>query len=214
MSQPYTPPIFKTTAFHCPRCDAYSSQIWLDLYTTSLGRFEIVNSLQYVVCTHCRGYSLWKDGVLIEPETAPAPLPNADLPDDIKTDYQEARAIIAKSPRGAAALLRLCVQKLCKHLGQAGKDLNADIAALVKEGLNPTVQRSLDIVRVIGNEAVHPGQIDLRDQAETAIQLCYLTNIIAQTMITQPKTVEALYQQLPASKREQIEKRDGDKSPN
>ena len=214
MSQPYTPPGFKRTAFHCPRCNAYSNQVWLDVYIQPGGGYQNVQPLQYVVCVHCRGFSLWKDGVLIEPESAPAPLPNADLPDDIKADYQEARAIIAKSPRGAAALLRLCVQKLCKHLGEAGKDLNADIAALVKKGLNPTVQRSLDIVRVIGNEAVHPGQIDLRDQADTAAQLCHLLNIIAETMITQPKMVEALYQQLPASKREQIEKRDGDKSPN
>lgn len=172
-----------------------------------------INSLQYVFCVHCEGFSLWYNGTLIEPESAPAPLPNVDLPDDIKVDYQEARSIIAKSPRGAAALLRLCVQKLCRHLGESGKDLNADVAALVKQGLNPTIQRSLDIVRVIGNEAVHPGQIDLRDQVDTAVQLCHLINIIAETMITQPKMVEGLYQQLPQSKRDQIEKRDAGKSP-
>jgi hypothetical protein len=146
---------------------------------------------------------------MIYPESSSAPLPNADLPEDIRTDYEEARSTINRSPRGAAALLRLCVQKLCKHLGQSGKDINADIAALVKKGLNPRIQKSLDIVRVVGNEAVHPGQIDLRDKPETAVHLCQLINIIADAMITQPKLIEELYAGLPESKRQQIEKRDG-----
>jgi hypothetical protein len=145
---------------------------------------------------------------MTHPDSSSAPLPNADLPEDIRTDYEEARSIINRSSRGAAALLRLCVQKLCKHLGEPGKDINADIKALVKKGLNPTIQKSLDIVRVIGNEAVHPGQIDLRDRPETAVHLCQLINIIAEAMITQPKMIEQLYAGLPATKRDQIQERD------
>jgi hypothetical protein len=145
---------------------------------------------------------------MVHPDSSSAPLPNADLPEDIREDYEEARSIINRSSRGAAALLRLCVQKLCKHLGESGKDINADIKALVKKGLNPTIQKSLDIVRVIGNQAVHPGQIDLRDQPETAIHLCQLINIIAEAMITQPKMIEELYAGLPETKRDQIHKRD------
>jgi hypothetical protein len=38
------------------------------------------------------------------------------------------------------------------------------------------VQQSLDIVRVIGNDAVHPGQIDLTDDIETATKLFVLIN--------------------------------------
>jgi hypothetical protein len=149
---------------------------------------------------------------MVYPDSSPAPLPNSDLPEDIKADYEEARSVIARSPRGACALLRLCVQKLCGSLGESGKDINSDIALLVKKGLNPKIQKSLDIVRVIGNEAVHPGQIDLRDQPATAAQLCSLINIIADAMITQPKTIESLYAGLPQSKLEQIEKRDKPKT--
>jgi len=98
---------------------------------------------------------------------------------------------------------------LCVHLGESEKNLNADIAILVKKGLNPKVQKSLDVVRVIGNESVHPGTIDLRDKPQTAVQLATLINIIAHEMITQPKLVDELYSALPESKRREIEKRDG-----
>lgn len=151
---------------------------------------------------------------MLFPDSSSAPLPNADLPEDIRDDFEEARSIINRSSRGAAALLRLCVQKLCRHLGQSGKDINSDIAALVKLGLNPAIQKSLDIVRVVGNEAVHPGQIDLRDKPETAVHLCQLLNIIADAMITQPRMIEELYAGLPDSKRDQIEKRDATTTPN
>lgn len=136
------------------------------------------------------------------------PLPNSDLREDIKVDYLEARSIVNKSPRGAAALLRLCIQKLCEQLGESGKDINTDIGNLVQKGLHSTIQKSLDIVRVIGNDAVHPGQIDLKDDIDTANKLFELVNLIAQVMITEPKAIDELYTALPESKRKAIEERD------
>ncbi len=79
---------------------------------------------------------------------------------------------------------------------------------MVKEGLSPTIQRALDIVRVIGNDAVHPEQMDLKDDVETANKLFELVNLIAQAMITQPKETEQLYETLPEHKRKAIEDRD------
>jgi len=136
-------------------------------------------------------------------------MPNPDLRDDIKDDYKEARSIVNRSPRGAVALLRLCVQKLCEQLGQPGKNINDDIKKLVKEEELPLdIQRSLDIVRVIGNYAVHPGQMDIKDDVETANKLFELVNIIAQVMITQPKGIKQLYESIPEPKRKEIENRD------
>jgi len=70
------------------------------------------------------------------------------------------------------------------------------------------VWERLDIVRVIGNDAVHPGAIDLRDDPDIAVHLCKLLNFIVDAMITQPKQVDSLYDALPEEKRAQIEQRD------
>jgi hypothetical protein len=85
---------------------------------------------------------------------------------------------------------------------------------LVKAGEIPQrVQQALDIVRVVGNNVVHPGQIDLRDDRDTALRLFQLVNLIADRAITQPKEVEDVYAALPESARKQIEHRDGIASP-
>jgi len=208
--QPYTSPAYKKTAFHCPACRAFAKQDWCKVYGEfSGGNTFVEEKLDFTICTHCNARTVWYNGNMIFPDTSIAPHPNPDLPEDIIADYEEARAILSRSPRGAAALFRLCIQKLCRHLGESGKNINADIAALVKKGLHPTVQKSLDIVRVVGNEAVHPGTINLNDQPDTAVQLATLINIIADTMISQPKAVNKLYGSLPEEKRQQINQRDG-----
>jgi hypothetical protein len=152
---------------------------------------------------------VWVHDRLLFPAIKSGVLPNPDLPDDALRDFQEAREIVNSSPRGAAALLRLCVQKLCKHLGEQGKNIDDDIASLVKKRLDRLVQKSLDIVRVIGNETVHPGVLDLRDDRDTALRLFELINSIADQMISHPKNVTDLYEKLPENKRKRIEERDG-----
>ncbi len=123
--------------------------------------------------------------------------------------YNEARSIVAVSPRGASALLRLGLQMLCAALGEPGKSINVDIASLVKKGLLPQVQQSLDALRVIGNHAVHPGTLDLKDSQITAVALFGAMNLIVEQMISAPKHTAALYESLPAADREHIEQRDG-----
>jgi hypothetical protein len=169
----------------------------------------VANNLYISKCYHCKKITVWVHDNIVFPPEKQGILPNQDLPDDIIQDFEEARTIVGLSPRGAAALLRLCIQKLCVFLGEKGKDLDKDIASLVAKNLNPLVQKSLDIVRVIGNEAVHPGLIDLNDNRDTANKLFNLINSIADQMITNPKNVEKLYEQLPEGKRKAIEERNG-----
>jgi hypothetical protein len=171
-----------------------------------------VNNLYLSSCYHCSKIAVWLGEKIIFPEFKDGNSPNSDMPEEIRRDFEEARSIVNSSPRGAAALLRLCVQKLCKELGEKGKNIDQDIASLVKKGLNPLIQKSLDIVRVIGNESVHPGAIDMKDDRETALRLFGLINSIIDQMISHPKKVEELYALIPQDKRDSIDKRDGNAS--
>jgi hypothetical protein len=145
---------------------------------------------------------------MVIPSEAPVEPPHEDLPEDCVSEYTEAREIFAKSPRAAAALLRLCLQKLMPHLGESGDNLNEDIKSLVSKGLPVIVQRALDVCRVIGNNAVHPGEIDLNDTPDIAQQLFHMINFIVEDRISRPKQIDALYDQLPDAAKEAIKKRD------
>jgi len=204
--QPYTAPAINVEAFNCPHCNAFAKQNW-DNSMISSGQH--IQGFRIAICTHCHKPSYWFQAAMIYPNKVTAPLPNADLPDDIKIDFEEARQISNLSPKGAAALLRLVIQKICIHLEQPGKDLNKDIGNLVKKGLSPKIQMALDVVRVVGNGSVHPGQIDLNDDPAVTAKLFELVNIIADTMISHPKEIEKLYGSLPEGKKAAIEKRDG-----
>lgn len=168
-----------------------------------------VNNAYFSECFVCKKLAVWVGSRLRFPVTnAEVPEPNEDLPGDIRRDYIEAGDVVSASARSAAALLRLAIQKLCSHLLERDGAINEMIGELVQRGLNPLVQRALDVVRVIGNEAVHPGELDLRDDQATAMQLFGLVNLIAEAMITQPKHVMALYGSLPPDKIAGIEQRD------
>lgn len=172
-------------------------------------RFERVYNLHISRCYNCEELAIWICDKLIYPHKGEAPTANPDMPEDIRRDYDEASTILDLSPRGAAALIRLAIQKLCKELGQPGKNINDDIGALVKGGLDTRVQQALDAVRVIGNGAVHPGQIDLRDDRATAETLFKLLNLIVDKTISEPKHVNEVYDALPQSALDAIKRRDG-----
>lgn len=208
METPYVQPEFNESSFNCPHCKAFSNMIWYDAVMGFMGR-DYISGLKSSHCTHCRNYTLWISGVMVYPMEATVDSPNMDLPDDIKVDYIEAANILAQSPRGAAALLRLAIEKLVDYLEAQGKDLNQKIGDLVTKGLNPKVQKALDVVRVVGNNSVHPGQIDLIDDQETAEKLFRLVNIIAKEMITEPAEVDAIFEELvPENNKAGIEQRD------
>jgi hypothetical protein len=215
----YVAPVLRRKAFHCPHCGVYAQQGWGQLKypgqtynSTHISRGE---------CFNCHKFTYWMApdlairqnenprAMMVYPfSSLNAPPPHSDFPPEPKTVYEEARAIVDRSPRGAVALLRLAVQKLCAELGEDGKNINADIASMVQKGLDRRVQQAFDALRVIGNNAVHPGQIDLSDDRETAITLFGLLNFIVEQQITRPKELQAIYGQLPASALGQIQERD------
>lgn len=163
-------------------------------------------------CFNCSEISIWIHRKMVYPVVGNVLPANVDMPEDIKRDYEEAGSILNQSPRGAAALIRLAIQKLCKELGQPGKNINDDIKALVAGGLDVRVQQALDAVRVIGNSAVHPGKIDIRDDREIAETLFKLLNLIVDKTISEPKHVKEVYESLPENLLNEISRRDAPKS--
>lgn len=212
-------PVLGQKSFHCPICGVLSEQTWssnIRCFYTQIqpsgqqipGEYTLVKTLT-AKCSHCKDVSFWVNEKMVYPLTGNVEMANPDLPDDIKKDYNEAKDIVNISPRGAAALLRLAVQKLCIHLGEKGKNINDDIESLVKKGLPKTMQQALDSVRVVGNHAVHPGTIDLNDKIEIAYALFGFVNIICEVLISQPKKIQEFYEKnIPEDIRNGIEKRD------
>lgn len=173
------------------------------------GNDLIINELYLSLCTRCERPTVWRNREMLFPGTAGIEPPNSDLSEEIRNDYNEAAAIVGRSPRGAAALLRLCLQKLFEQLQLPNTSPNEAIKELVKRGLNPDIQRALDTVRVVGNNAVHPGEIDLADTPEIALSIFGLINYIAEQMLTFKKKREEIFESLPAGVKEQIKRRDG-----
>ncbi|MBP7557473.1 MAG: DUF4145 domain-containing protein, partial [Chitinophagaceae bacterium] len=204
----------------CPHCGVFAEQVWTInvhgryIKTQTIGpdrAFDVaLKDYQVALCSHCKMASIWLKERMVYPLSGTVEMANPDMPEDIMNDYNEAKDIVNISPRGAAALLRLAVQKLCKHLGEKGENINDDIKSLVKKGLQPKVQQALDSVRVIGNNAVHPGTLDLNDSPEIAYALFGFINIICETMISQTQKIDVFFETyIPENAKKGIEKRDG-----
>ena len=154
-----------------------------------------------------------KVGFMIYPDTGNAPFHVEDMPEDVKSDYMEAASIFSKSHRGGAALLRLALQKLLKHLGKEGKNINDDIRALAGDGSLPAkVIQVADTLRITGNNAVHPGTMSDEDFDDVAEKMFDLINFIVRKAITEPKELDELYLKTPESARKSAEMQDAKNS--
>ncbi|WP_152058249.1 DUF4145 domain-containing protein [Aliarcobacter butzleri] len=193
----YFPPTFGIKQFHCIYCNVYAKQEWV---VTSFGTYgnnlTIIKACQ---CEHCSKISYWDSTTetMLIPSESPIQPPHEDMPEEIIQEYNEARSIFAKSPRASSALLRLALQKLLPILGAEKDNINKGIQDLVDKGLPIIVQQALDICRVIGNNAIHPGEIELNETPEKAAILFEMINFIVEDRISKPKQIERMYQSLP-----------------
>lgn len=201
----YYPPEFEKEEFNCIHCGVYARQNWQQVRTQS----RILN-YSICVCGHCHKISLWKN----ETETILDPMKtihmpsHEEMPDEIKSLYNEALSVVDLSPKASAALLRLAIQNLMPLIGANIGKLDKDIAKLVSEGLPQEIQQALDFCRVIGNNAVHPNELNLDDTPEMAHAMFEMINFIVEEKIAKPKRVKELFSRLPTGAIEAIEKRD------
>ena len=209
VQQNYTAPKYQAGAFNCLYCQAYAHQKWFPLFLCKGGFEELTSSVSE--CSRCNQRSYWIKEKLAHPPQCSAPFAVKDMPEAVREYYNEAREVSVASPRAAAALLRLAAKKLCEHLGEYESNLNRAIGNLSKKGLPESVIKSLDTVRIVGNEGgAHEGQIDLtgKDNREVVDKLFWLINFIIEKTITEPQEVEGMFASLPEDKKQGVETRD------
>ena len=134
----YHPPSINEHSFNCPHCNVFAHHHWHHVWCvyslfgevpgqsidiSAETRPELVSSSPSSAptrqakgmfigkCQHCLQITVWIGDAMMYPDRGKAPRPNEDLSEDIRKDYEEAASICSKSPRGAAALLRLAMQK-------------------------------------------------------------------------------------------------------
>lgn len=102
----------------------------------------------------------WNVGDLIQkwnliPQSTSRQFPNY-IPIQLRTDYQEACAILNLSPKASATLSRRCLQGIIRDFWKVtGKtNLKQEIDA-IQEKIEPLVWRAIDAVRTIGNIGAH-----------------------------------------------------------
>ena len=207
----YVTPNKDIRSFTCPHCHTLA-QMRSDYFgfTEDVDYRVIKDSERINVCrcVNCGGKIIWMGDKYVYPDILPVE-PVDGMPDEVRAIFLEAGSIVHKSPRAACALLRLAVDRLCIALGTDEGTLDKNIAKLVREGLPISIQQALDITRVIGNKAVHPGTIAFDvDDVATASLLFSLINIIVDKMIVEPQKLQELYDALPERTSAAILKRD------
>ena len=91
----YTAPMYKLNWFNCPHCWAFSNQNW---YVCGYQHWSDWYKLNFLIsiCDHCKKICLWDNEKqeMMRPNILTAPLPNEDMPDDVKELYEEAKQTI------------------------------------------------------------------------------------------------------------------------
>jgi hypothetical protein len=162
-----------------------------------------VQNVSISYCCNCNEMCLW----VCDQLGAGGPEPKLDAPPNVQREYEEASQTLEASPRGAAALLRLAIEKLCKELEVSEESLKDDIAFFVREDVDARVQKVLDAARIIESNAVRPGQIGLGDDPATAETLSGLVNLICEKMIMEPRHLQVVYTKLREGARTAMEQR-------
>lgn len=167
-------------------------------------------------CDICSRYVVWRDAEVIHPRATSAPVPHALMPPDVHELYVEAAQVLPLSARAGAALLRAALERLIRHLdaddAMARDRLDERIARL-KQRVSEPLGQLLDVVRYLGNEALH-GTADSgelvyiylnEDTSEIADLLFDAINDLVDELIARPSTVAGVWSRLPEGVRRSIE---------
>lgn len=228
--------------FSCPFCDFSAGQDWAELSIKPPGKnndFKPLepygvgqlfdddfhppfDSTEWVVpgrwarskCYHCSQIAIWRGERLVYPNRRASGYEPAhqQMPDDVATLYNEARAVVGISRRAGAALARAALELLVKHLdadASGSPRLDERIARLHRR-VSQTLWELLTVLRHAGNKSLHvesePDAVtvlimDPQDEAVLPV-LFGAINQLVEELIARPKLSAALLEQLPERVRE------------
>jgi hypothetical protein len=112
-------------------------------------------------CHSCNGFSLWVGGLLVFPTKIDK------TPELVEEDLEEAAAILNEFPRGATALMRVCIVPL---LEDNGKELNQRVSSLVRKGLEMEIQQAMDVLQVLRSDSTQLNPLESQADWETALR--------------------------------------------
>ena len=163
----------------CPACKTEIEDGWRWIYTKS--NSEQYMNLFITLCPSCSshlvGYSISdqyvdheivkkyekdKEGIEFLWPATTAPILDSEIPEEWRKLYSEAYIIQDLSPRASVVLGRACLELLLrKYSGIKGKNLYEMIDEIIKAGvlnsepISSRIQRILNLIRKLGNKAVH-----------------------------------------------------------
>lgn len=215
MMNKYTKPYFGGKAFNCPHCGAYSSMEWNAFSGKNTLKETVIEQVIKKVegysffdstCFSCKRSAIWylkdENPKIFFPRGVAIP-PEENMPENVKEIYEEASLVLGDSPRAACALLRLALQELMKYLKEnvqiynelKNRNINEDIKEIINIGnfhqdQKEMLKEAMNSVRLIGNKASHPSELDINDNPEIANILFEMINFIVGEIITKPKERE------------------------
>lgn len=215
----YSAPKHGAPAFTCPHCGIRCAHDWgLNLVVRAdaglgartgggmrggMGGALLGNPLPGLSVSHCQScgkFALWVAQNLVYPDPIAEP-PIPGLPDKVHSLYLEAASISCKSPRASAGLFRLCLEKLLDELGIKQGNLHHRLKMLQELDINHRALQAADLIRCLGNKAMHGGEIDFDESPDAPVLLAQLINYVALNFLTLPAQIEKLHKAIPEDKR-------------
>ena len=202
----YVRPFFEGAAFNCPHCKVYARMEWERFYAGGGTQPVEKYSFYYSQCLYCGKSIIWylenKNPKMFFPREVAIP-PEENMPENVKEIYEEASLVLGDSPRASCALLRLALQELMKYLKEnietysklKNRNINEDIEEIINignfyQGQKDVLKEAMDSIRLVGNKASHPSELDINDNSEIANILFEMINFIVGEIITKPKEME------------------------
>lgn len=160
----------------CPHCGTAVQFAIGGIYNLSGGLIPIgspITRIEWTCCPSCDEFIVtleigehssippaheWRtrDELVLWPLKSQRPAVPTDVPEHIKSDYEEAALVLALSAKASAALSRRCLQTVLVEVGGANPKSNlARQIEEVRPQLPSAIGDALDYVRVVGNFAAH-----------------------------------------------------------